>query len=112
MIVRSVPAPGPPGPPGDVPLTLEIELTLTRTYPGFHREIVYEPDSALKVIGINTFDSSAKTILIFQKTLTYDSQNKVHTITTVHVPSGATLVKTINRGPNGEFISVDRSYTP
>lgn len=111
VVVRELPAPGPPGPPGDIPLSLEIELTLSRTFPSFHREIIYGPND-LQVLEVDTYDSLAKSILVFKKVLTYDVNNDVQTITTTHVPTGARLFKTIHRGPDGEFLSVDRVYTP
>ena len=111
IVVREIPAPGPPGPPGDIPLSLEVELTLSRTYPSFHREITYGPNDQ-QVLEIDTYESTLKSILLFRKVLTYDANGDVNTITTTHVPTGARLFKTINRNADGEIISVDRIYTP
>ena len=116
IVVRSLPAPGPPGPPGDLPITLEIELTLSRFYPNAHREIIYglvDPDGDSDIpIRIDTYDSSSKINLIFTKAFDYDANFKVKTITTTYIATSAKIVKTILRDSSGKILGVDRLYTP
>ncbi len=115
IVVRSLPAPGPPGPPGDLPVTLEIELTLSRFYPNAHREIVYglvDPDGDSDVvIRIDTYDSTSKINLIFSKVFGYDLNYRIQIITTTYVATGAKIVKTISRDSSGKILGVDRSFT-
>jgi hypothetical protein len=116
IVVRALPAPGPPGPPGDLPVTLEIELTLSRFYPNVHKEILYGAtdfdDDADVPLRIDTWDSSSKLNLIFTKVFEYGPDSKILTITSTYLPTGAKIVKTINRDSSGRFISVDRTFTP
>lgn len=116
VVIRDLPAPGPPGPPGDLPITLEIELTLSRFYPNSHKEIIYsitDPDGDSDVVqSINTYDSPAKAVLIFTKVFFYGLTGKIETIVSTYVPTGDKIVKNITRDSiTGRFISVDRMYT-
>ena len=116
IVVRQLPAPGPAGPPGDVPRTLEIELTLTKTFPELFREFIYTPSvtepTELLVGEVITWDSPARLAQIFTKTFTRDASDVIQTVTSTFVATGERIVKTINRTSRGHIISIDRVHTP
>lgn len=112
IIVRSLPAPGPPGPSGNVfPASIKTELQLDPLYPGNHKEIVYDSTEEM-VLSVKTWDSPAKTILLFQKTFQYDLAGKITSVTKTSVVDGKTIVTTLTYDINNKIVSVDRVYTP
>jgi hypothetical protein len=109
VTVRSLPAPGPPGPSGDFPIPAQVELELDVLYPTNHKEVVYDLE---RVVSVITWDSPEKQFKIFSKTFSYDISGRIDSIAIVLELSGARLVKTLNRDAGNKIISVDRLYTP
>ena len=109
VVVRQIPAPGPPGPPGDFPLSLKTEFEFDQLNPSNHKEIVYDDE---RIVAVNIFDSSEKNFQIFSKLFEYNSLGKIFRVTTNFLLAGSQLIKTLSYDSNSKIISVDRFYLP
>lgn len=87
---------------------LNLELQWEETYPSFYTELNYDIDNRISIV--DTWDSSSKSIHIFNKQYTY-TNNLLTTVLITRVQDNKTLLKTINYS-NEIIVSIDRVYTP
>lgn len=93
---------------GSTSAALNLELQWEETYPSFYTELNYDIDNRISIVDI--WDSSSKSIHIFNKQYTY-TNNLLTTVLITRVQDNKTLLKTINYS-NEIIVSIDRVYTP
>lgn len=109
IVVRQFAAPGPPGPPGDIPLTFEMETSLLRYYPEAYREIIYANGL---LVQVNIWSSIEKLLQVLTRTFIYDPVSGLISQITITHMTGAILVKTIIRDSTNRIITTTRNFTP
>lgn len=82
---------------------------LDRDYASNYRETEYDVDGNLSVV--TTWDSSAKTHIVFTKSFTYNGDGYLATITLNHPDSGQTLLRTLTYNPDSTLKTVTRTYS-
>lgn len=109
IVIRQVPAPGPAGPPGSIPLSFQTELELDVLYPNSFKEILYTGELVSQIF---IWDSPAKLFKIFSKVFIYNTIGRITQVTTTLELVGSKIVKIINYDSTNRILSVDKQYTP
>lgn len=90
------------------PDALSMELAWSISYPEFYTEVVYDINNIVQ--DVNTYDSSSKTLHIFNKHYTYSSGLPTK-IEITRVYDGQKITKDIVYDINGYILNVTRTYT-
>lgn len=93
----------------EFPDSLSLELSWDINYPSFYTEVAYNVDGTISTVDI--YDTSAKVVHVFNKTLTWTS-GLVTKIIVTRVPDGQTIEKDITYNLDGSLKNVTRIYTP
>lgn len=92
-----------------LPDALSLELQYYLYNPSFYTELSYNISD--QVIDTNVWDSSSKTLHIFNKHLTWVN-DQVSTVLITRIIDGKTLQKDFVYDGYGKIINVTRTYTP
>lgn len=94
----------------EFPDSLSLELQWSPNYPNFYTEPTYDINGVITRIDI--WNNSSKVLQIFKKEITYNLDGLVSQVKVTRLLDNIQLTKTLTYDINGNVLTVTRVYTP